>query len=81
MYVCMCCAVTNYTVEEAIRRGARSLKDVAQACGAGSGCGGCKATLRKILEDGESTVTTVETAEELRVAGNNGLLPQNPSTV
>ncbi len=53
MYVCMCCAVTSHTVEETIRCGARSTKDVAAQCGAGSICGRCRATVRKILAHGD----------------------------
>jgi bacterioferritin-associated ferredoxin len=51
----MCCAVTSHTVEESIRCGARTTKDVANLCGAGSDCGRCKATVRRILAHGDPT--------------------------
>jgi len=46
MYVCLCSAVTSATVLEAIDEGATTSKEVAQACGAGSECGRCRATVR-----------------------------------
>ena len=59
MYVCMCCAVTSHTVEETIRCGARSTRDVAAQCGAGSVCGRCRSNVREILEEGSGSVRRV----------------------
>ena len=39
MYICLCLGVTTSTVQQAIDAGARSTKQVAEACGAGSVCG------------------------------------------
>ena len=39
MYICLCLGVTTSTVQHAIDAGARSTKQVAEACGAGSVCG------------------------------------------
>ena len=41
MYICLCLGVTTSTVQQAIDAGARSTKQVAEACGAGSVCGRC----------------------------------------
>jgi bacterioferritin-associated ferredoxin len=49
MWVCLCKAVTSQTVQEVIDAGARSTKDVAKACGAGSECGRCRQTVRLML--------------------------------
>jgi len=49
MYVCLCSAVTSATVLEAIDEGATTSKEVAQACGAGSECGRCRATVRGLI--------------------------------
>jgi bacterioferritin-associated ferredoxin len=38
MYICLCLGVTTSTVQHAIDTGARSTKQVAEACGAGSIC-------------------------------------------
>lgn len=50
MYVCLCLGVTSSTVQQAIDDGARSTKQVAEACGAGSICGRCGHTIRTMLD-------------------------------
>ena len=47
MYICLCLGVTTSTVQQAIDGGARSTKQVAEACGAGSVCGH---TIRTMIE-------------------------------
>ncbi|MBV9089591.1 MAG: (2Fe-2S)-binding protein [Mycobacteriaceae bacterium] len=49
MYVCLCVGVTSETVREAVADGAATSKQVAVACGAGTGCGRCKRTVRAII--------------------------------
>ncbi|MGX9787719.1 (2Fe-2S)-binding protein [Mycobacterium sp. MMS18-G62] len=49
MYVCLCSTVTSATALEAIDEGATSSKEVAQACGADSECGRCRATVRGLI--------------------------------
>ena len=51
MYICLCLGVTTSTVQQAIDAGARSTKQVAEACGAGSVCGRCNHTIRTMIED------------------------------
>ena len=51
MYICLCLGVTTSTVQHAIDEGARSTKQVAEACGAGSVCGRCNHTIRTMIED------------------------------
>jgi bacterioferritin-associated ferredoxin len=50
MYICLCLSVTTSTVQQAIDAGARSTKQVAEACGAGSICGRCNHTIRTMIE-------------------------------
>ncbi len=50
MYVCLCAGVTNQTVSNAVAAGAKTSKEVAQACGAGSECGRCRRTVRAIID-------------------------------
>ena len=50
MYVCLCVGVTNQTVTDAVTAGARTSRDVAAACGAGSECGRCRRTVRAVIE-------------------------------
>jgi len=50
MYICLCVGVTTTTVQQAINAGARSTKQVAKACEAGSVCGRCRHTIRTMIE-------------------------------
>jgi bacterioferritin-associated ferredoxin len=50
MLVCHCYGVSEKRIRELVRQGARSGRDVARACGAGSGCGGCRLLVREILD-------------------------------
>jgi bacterioferritin-associated ferredoxin len=49
MFVCLCHGVTTHEVTNAVQNGARSSKQVATSCGAGSDCGRCRATVRAII--------------------------------
>ena len=61
MYVCLCTGGTTRTVEDAIALGAKSTKDVAALCGAGSVCGRCRLTVRRMLAaSGQSPARPVE---------------------
>ncbi|WP_448638520.1 (2Fe-2S)-binding protein [Geodermatophilus sp. URMC 63] len=50
MYVCLCTGMTSARVSQAVEDGAHTSKQVADACGAGSVCGRCRATIRAIIE-------------------------------
>jgi bacterioferritin-associated ferredoxin len=52
MYVCICLAVTDREVTEAIDRGADSIAAVTRACGAGGDCGACHETIQQIIDAG-----------------------------
>jgi bacterioferritin-associated ferredoxin len=41
VFVCICFAVPESEVARVIAEGARSEEEVGDACGAGTGCGGC----------------------------------------
>jgi bacterioferritin-associated ferredoxin len=41
VYVCICNAVPDTEIRSCIARGARSVEEVGDACGAGTGCGSC----------------------------------------
>lgn len=51
MYVCICRGVTERGVCAAIAAGACTVEDLAAGCGAGSGCGGCRPSIARILEE------------------------------
>lgn len=50
MFVCLCHGVTSHVVNDVVAAGAKTSKDIADACGAGSECGRCRRTLRAILD-------------------------------
>jgi bacterioferritin-associated ferredoxin len=47
--VCSCHAVTDREIARAARAGARTPCQIAEMCGAGSSCGGCRDTVRELL--------------------------------
>ncbi len=51
MYVCICFAVTTADVQVVIDRGARTTKQVAARCAAGTSCGKCCRLIRRMIDD------------------------------
>lgn len=49
MFVCLCTGTTSHVVNEIVASGAKTSKDVADACGAGGDCGRCRRTIRAII--------------------------------
>jgi bacterioferritin-associated ferredoxin len=50
MLVCLCHPANERDIESCIRDGARSVEDIGEMCGAGTGCGACRDDLRERLE-------------------------------
>ena len=50
MYVCVCNAVTDREVGQAIDAGAGTRLEVTRACGAGGDCGACHGMIEEMLE-------------------------------
>ena len=51
MYVCVCRAVTERQIDNAVRAGARTLKDLRRELGVASECGQCAAAARLCLAE------------------------------
>jgi bacterioferritin-associated ferredoxin len=51
MFVCVCHAVSDTEVQEAIDAGARTREDVTRCCGAGGDCGGCHGHIEEMIDD------------------------------
>lgn len=51
MYVCVCRAVTERQISEAVNGGARSLKDLKQELGVARDCGLCAPCARICIEE------------------------------
>jgi len=49
MILCHCMGVSDKSVRHAIQSGASSVRDVARACGAGTGCGGCRPLIQELI--------------------------------
>ena len=49
MYVCICAAVSDRQIKEAVREGACSLDQLAACLGVGTCCGCCRAMAQEIL--------------------------------
>jgi bacterioferritin-associated ferredoxin len=49
MIVCHCFGVSDREIRASVRGGAKTCADVAECCGAGSGCGGCKPLVAEIV--------------------------------
>ncbi len=49
MIVCHCHGVTDREIRASVQNGARTCADIADCCGASSGCGGCTALVAEIV--------------------------------
>lgn len=50
MIVCLCEGISDKKVRQCIHAGACTLRQIKEACGAGSGCGLCRPFLRQMIE-------------------------------
>jgi len=51
MFVCVCHAVSDVLVREAIEAGARTREEVTLACSAGGDCGACHGHIEDMIEE------------------------------
>ncbi|MDT8319050.1 MAG: (2Fe-2S)-binding protein [Xanthomonadales bacterium] len=49
MYICVCHAVTETAIRQAVRKGAHNLQDLGFQTGAGTQCGSCVRLAREII--------------------------------
>jgi len=49
MYICVCKAVTDRKIQQAVNEGACSLRDLTRELGLGTGCGKCVPAAREVL--------------------------------
>src|SRR5438045_1418318 len=56
MIICLCKGISDKHVRDSIGRGASSVADVGDDCGAGTGCGSCHSMIEIMLaDDGSAT--------------------------
>jgi bacterioferritin-associated ferredoxin len=51
MIVCHCFSVSDRQIRQCAKEGACTTHDVGRACGAGTGCGGCRPEIANIVDD------------------------------
>lgn len=66
MILCHCRGVNDRKVRKAIDKGARTLEDIAEACDAGTDCGGCLPALAELLAN--RTGQPIEQVQTIRTA-------------
>jgi bacterioferritin-associated ferredoxin len=59
--VCHCRRITDRQIRKMVQNGATSVGQVARACGAATGCGGCATVVHEIVNDelGRAPVETI----------------------
>jgi bacterioferritin-associated ferredoxin len=72
MYICICKAVTDGQIREAINRGACTRKDLIKCLSVGKDCGKCNADVRDLLDN---YAPLVQCTQPLSVCG-----PSNPAS-
>jgi bacterioferritin-associated ferredoxin len=50
---CLCHGVSEHMIHAIIARGARTVSDIKQACGAGGDCGSCRSVLAALVAQAE----------------------------
>ena len=50
MYVCLCRAITDKEICDAVDAGAHSIGEIAETLGAGTGCGGCREYTQDLID-------------------------------
>jgi bacterioferritin-associated ferredoxin len=60
MYVCICHAVTDSDIRQAVDKGARSMRDLREGLGVSSQCGRCARCARQCLSNALSEQFRVE---------------------
>ncbi|MEM6990059.1 MAG: (2Fe-2S)-binding protein [Myxococcota bacterium] len=58
MIVCLCKGVSSRTIQTEVRRGNCSVKGIARACQAGTGCGACVGQIREMIATSGSQART-----------------------
>ena len=63
MLVCHCLRVFDRTIRQCVRDGAATPAAVTAACGAGSRCGGCRASIEAIVDRESASDDAASTPE------------------
>lgn len=70
MLICHCNGISDRAIRHAVRNGAETPADVARACGAGTGCGGCLKAVNQLIRTEAAHRTEAPTAQPATTAAN-----------
>ncbi len=51
MFVCICRAVTDKQIAEAVDEGADHITQLEESCGVGTGCGSCREVAQQLIDE------------------------------
>ena len=51
MYVCLCKAVTDKQIRDAVDNGVQNIDQLQDSCGAVTGCGRCREVAQELIEE------------------------------
>jgi bacterioferritin-associated ferredoxin len=70
MYICICHAVTDSAIGQAVNDGATSFRDISFATGCGTQCGCCVAQVREVMNEALAGQGSAASREQLRVVSS-----------
>jgi bacterioferritin-associated ferredoxin len=71
MYVCICNAVTDSAIRQAVSEGARSLRDLSAQTGCSTQCGRCVHVARDVLDEALSEIGSAHSRVELEIVASS----------
>lgn len=69
MYICVCNAVTESAIRQAVKEGARSIFDLTARTGCSTQCGRCADLAAAILDEEMAAMSTTHFPVQLRIVG------------
>jgi bacterioferritin-associated ferredoxin len=70
MYICVCHAVTNSAINQAVNNGAASFRDLSFATGCGTQCGSCITQARQVMDEALSEQGLAQAQVKLQVVSS-----------
>jgi bacterioferritin-associated ferredoxin len=71
MYICVCKAVTDHRIRQAVQEGACTVRDLQMSLGLGTGCGKCVPSAREVLASSLAPVIAPVQGAGVRGAGRS----------
>jgi len=70
MYICICNAVTESAIQQAVRDGARSLRDLSFRTGCSTQCGRCVGSARAVMDETLAELGAARTSVDLEIVSS-----------